>query len=72
MSARGECWDNVVAESFFATLEHEPLSVERFATHAAARRALFELIEVWYDRQRRHTSLGAVSPARYEALRSAA
>lgn len=72
MSAKGDCYDNAVAESFFATLEHELLTVERFATHAAARRALFEFIEVWYNRRRRHTSLGSVSPARYEALRSAA
>lgn len=72
MSAKGDCYDNAVAESFFATLEHELLSTERFATHAEARRALFEFIEVWYNRQRRHTSLGSVSPARYEALRSAA
>ena len=72
MSAKGDYYDNAVAESFFATLEHELLSSERFATHAAARRALFEFIEVWYNRQRRHTSLGSVSPARYEALRSAA
>lgn len=72
MSAKGDCYDNAVAESFFATLEHELLSSERFATHAAARRALFEFIEVWYNRQRRHTSLGSVSPARYEARRSAA
>ena len=72
MSAKGDCWDNAVAESFFATLEHELLSTARFATHAAARPALFEFIEVWYNRQRRHTSLGSISPARYEALRVAA
>jgi len=72
MSAKGDCYDNAVAESFFATLEHELLSVERFATHGDAKRALFEFIEVWYNRQRRHTRLGSVSPARYEALRSAA
>ena len=59
-------------ESFFATLEHELLADERFATQAAARPALFEFIEVWYNRQRRHTSLGSISPTRYEALRSAA
>ena len=72
MSAKGDCYDNAVAERFFATLEHELLTCERFPTHAAARRALFEFIEVWYNRQRRHTSLGSVSPARYEALLSAA
>ncbi len=72
MCAKGDCWDNAVAESFFATLEHELLSLARFPTHAAARQALFEFIEVWYNRRRRHTSLGSVSPVRYEALRSAA
>jgi transposase InsO family protein len=72
MSAKGNCYDNVVAESFFATLEHELLDREVFATHALARRALFDFIEVWYNRQRRHTSLGSISPERYEALRSAA
>ena len=72
MSAKGDCYDNAVAESFFATLEHELLSTARFATHLDAKRALFEFIEVWYNRQRRHTSIGSVSPARYEAHRSAA
>jgi putative transposase len=72
MSAKGDCWDNAVAESFFATLEHELLRTERFSSHAAARPAVFEFIEVWYNRQRRHTSLGSLSPARYEAHRSAA
>ncbi len=61
-----------MAESFCATLEHELLSTARYATHAAAHPALFEFIEVWYNRQRRHTSLGSLSPARYEALRQAA
>ena len=51
MSAKGNCYDNAVAESFFATLEHELLADERFATQAAARPALFEFIEVWYNRQ---------------------
>jgi transposase InsO family protein len=55
-----------------ATLEHEILRTARFATHAEAHPALFEFIEVWYNRQRRHTSLGALSPACYEALRLAA
>lgn len=72
MSRTGDCWDNAVAESFFATLEHELLTTADFATHHAARRALFEFIEVWYNRQRRHTSLGSVSPVRYEEQRNAA
>lgn len=72
MSRKGDCWDNAVAESCFATLEHELLATADFATHHAAQRALFEFIEVWYNRQRRRTSLGSVSPVRYEAQRNAA
>lgn len=67
MSRKGDCWDNAVAESFFATLEHELLADAVFPTRAAARRALFEFIEVWYNRERRHSSLGYVSPVAYEA-----
>ncbi len=63
---------NAVAESFFATLEHELLGQETFTTHAQAHTAQFDFIEVWYHRQRRHTSLGSMSPVRYEAFRSAA
>jgi putative transposase len=72
MSRKGNCWDNAVAESFFATLEHELLATADFHTHTAARHALFEFIEVWYNRQRRHSSLGSMSPATYEAQRLAA
>lgn len=66
MSGRGDCWDNAVAESFFATLEHELLAESDFPSRQAARRAIFEFIEVWYNRERRHSSLGYVSPAEYE------
>lgn len=66
MSRKGNCWDNAVAESFFATLEHELLAEREFPSRQAARRAIFEFIEVWYNRQRRHSSLGYVSPAEYE------
>ncbi len=72
MSAKGDFYDNARAESFFASLEHELLTGEHFPTHAAAHRALFAFIEVWYNRQRWPTSLGLLSPVRYEALRSAA
>jgi transposase InsO family protein len=72
MSRRGDCWDNAVAESFFATLEHELLALETFATRRAAQHALFEFIEVWYNRQRRHTSLGSISPVQFEAHQHAA
>jgi transposase InsO family protein len=72
MSRRGNCWDNAVAESFFATLEHELLADNDFASHRAARGAIFEFIEVWYNRERRHSSLGYVSPVHYEQAMTAA
>lgn len=67
MSRPGDCWDNAVAESFFATLEHELLAHADFHSHDVARRAIFEFIEVWYNRQRRHSSLNYLSPVQYEA-----
>lgn len=66
MSRRGDCWDNAVVESFFATLTKELLAQERFATRAAATRAIVEFIEGWYNRQRLHSALGYVSPTTFE------
>jgi putative transposase len=66
MSRKGNCWDNAVAESFFATLKTELVYQRRFATRAEAREAIFEFIEVFYNCQRRHSSLGYVSPMEYE------
>lgn len=66
MSRKGNCWDNAVAESFFATVKTELVYQRRFATRAEAREAIFEFIEVFYNRQRRHSSLGYVSPVEYE------
>lgn len=66
MSKKGDCWDNAVAESFFATLEWELIERSDWHTHAEARRALFDYIETWYNRQRRHSTLGYLSPAEYE------
>lgn len=66
MSRRGDCWDNAVAESFFATLEWELLASHRFASHAAATRALVDFIDGWYNRTRLHSSLGYRSPVEYE------
>lgn len=66
MSRRGDCWDNAVAESFFATLKWELVRRSRWATRAQARTAVFEYIEAWYNGRRRHSSLGYVSPAEYE------
>lgn len=67
MSRKGNCWDNAVAESFFSTLTKELLADGPFDTRTAGALGLFEFIEVWYNRQRRHSSLGYRSPADYEA-----
>jgi transposase InsO family protein len=66
MSRRGNCWDNAVAESFFATVEIELIEDADWNTRAEARRAIFEFIEVWYNRQRRHSSLGYLTPAEFD------
>jgi putative transposase len=71
MSGTGNCYDNAVAESFFATLEQELLLDTRFPTRFAARRAIIHFIEIWYNRQRRHSSVGMISPVRYENQRAA-
>lgn len=66
MSRKGNCWDNAVAESFFATLEWELIEDANWHTRDAAALAISEYIEVWYNRKRRHSSLGGKSPAEYE------
>jgi putative transposase len=66
MGSVGDCYDNAMAESFFATLECELLARQPFRTHLEARTALFEYIEVFYNRQRRHSALGYLSPEDYE------
>ena len=66
MSGVGDCWDNAVAESFFATLKRELADRADWHTRDEARTTVFEYIEVWYNRQRRHSSLGYLSPADYE------
>ena len=67
MSATGNCYDNAMKESFFATLKSECV-VQPFATRAQARTAIFEYIEVFYNRQRLHSSLGYLSPDEFEQL----
>lgn len=66
MSRKGNCWDNAVAESFFATLKTELVHGEDWHTRDEARAALSEYIEVWYNRVRRHSTLGYKSPVQYE------
>lgn len=67
MSNKGDCYDNAVMESFFATLKTE-CATQRYATRAQARQAIFEYIENWYNRQRRHSTLGYLSPVAFEQL----
>jgi transposase InsO family protein len=66
-SRTGNCWDNAVAESFFSTLRREQVHHESYATRDEARRSLFEYIEVFYNRVRRHSTIGYRSPAEFEA-----
>jgi transposase InsO family protein len=67
MSRVGDCWDNAVVESFFATLTKELLVDGVFKTRAEASGKLFEFIEIWYNRRRRHSTLGYRSPAEFES-----
>jgi transposase InsO family protein len=66
MSRRGDCWDNAVAESFFASLKLELVYQVQWPSRAAARTAIFEYLELFYNRRRRHSSLGYLSPAEFE------
>lgn len=67
MSRKGNCYDNAVAESFFSTLEFELLMLTEWRTRDEARTSVFQYIETWYNRKRRHSTLGYLSPAAYEA-----
>ena len=66
MGSVGDCYDNALCESFFATLECELLNRHRFRSRDQAGRAVFEFIEGWYNPYRRHSSIGYASPVRYE------
>ena len=67
MSRKGNCYDNAVAESFFGTLKSELVMHEDYRSHEEAKQSLFEYIEVFYNRQRRHSYIGYLSPSEYEA-----
>src|SRR5450759_2001118 len=69
LSRPGQCWDNAVAERFFSNLKAELLYRGVWPTRAAARRAIFEYVEVFYNRQRMHSTLGYLTPVAYEARR---
>jgi len=67
MSRKGECLDNAVAESFFGSLKNELVYHEDYKTRAEARQSLFEYMEVFYNRQRRHAYLNYLTPVEFEA-----
>ncbi len=66
MSRAGDCWDNAVAESFFSTLEAELLCRNRFHSHAQACGAVSEYIDQFFNPQRRHSTIGYISPIAFE------
>jgi putative transposase len=68
MSRRGNCWDNAPMESFFASLKKELIHDEDYQTRGEARASVFEYIEVFYNRVRRHSALGYQSPVEYEQV----
>ena len=68
MSRSGDCYDNAMAESFFASFKDELIDRSRWPTRQAARRAIFEWLEVFYNRQRRHSALGYQSPIAWEEV----
>jgi putative transposase len=69
MSNKGDCYDNALMESFFGTLKEECVERQSSQTRAEARNSVFEDIEVFYNRRRRHSSLGYVSPIIYEQMK---
>ena len=72
MSAKGDCYDNAVAESFVSTLEFELLMQHDWHTRNDARRGIFRYLETWYNPRRRHSTLGYLSPVDYEQQLQAA
>ncbi len=66
MSRKGECLDNAVAESFFGSLKNELVYHEDYKTRAEAKQSIFEYIEVFYNRKRRHSSINYMTPVEYE------
>jgi len=69
MSGKGDCYDNALMESFFGTVKEECVERQRYKTRAEAKNSVFEYLEVFYNRQRRHSSLGYVSPTVYEQMK---
>jgi putative transposase len=71
MSRKGDCWDNAVAESFFHTLKVELIHGKTYNTRQTTKMAIFEYIEGFYNRQRRHSYLGYLSPVDFEKKNAA-
>ena len=68
MSRKGNCWDNAIAESFFKTLKTEMVYHKKFETRAQAKLEIFDYIEVWYNRKRRHSALDYMTPVQMEKI----
>jgi putative transposase len=68
MGSKGDCFDNAVAESFFATIKKELIHRRTWPTKAELRTEVFDYIEIFYNRQRRHSTLGQLSPIEYEKI----
>jgi Transposase and inactivated derivatives len=72
MSRKGNCWDNAPMESFFSTLKTECIEGKIYLSRTLAKREIFKYIEVYYNRKRRHTSIGSMSPEFFENQRKVA
>ncbi len=68
MSRKGNCYDNAVMESFFHTLKSELISFEQFNSRQEAKMKIFDYIEIFYNRQRSHSTIGYLSPFEFEEL----
>ncbi len=71
MGRRGDCWDNALAETFFASLKKELISRSSWASRSELRTAVFEYIELFYNTRRRHSTLGMLAPDEFEKQREA-
>ncbi len=71
MSRKGDCWDNAVAESFFHSLKVEAIHGEVFATREEMRKAVFEYVEIYYNRERLHSTIGHQTPEQFEQRKAA-
>tara|TARA_R110002073_G_scaffold325769_1_gene505145 strand:+ start:57 stop:275 length:219 start_codon:yes stop_codon:yes gene_type:complete len=71
MARKGECRDNAVAESFFGSLKNELVHHEDYRSRQAAKQSIFEYIEAFYNRQRRHATLNYMTPVEFEAVYAA-